>query len=35
MGKSRALGFIGYIATDRAFFDLFDRLRADGFIPQN
>lgn len=35
MGKSRALGFIGYIATDRAFFDLFDRLRVDGIIPQN
>jgi len=34
MSKSRALGFTGYIATDKAFFDLFDRLRADGIIPK-
>ncbi|SDW41315.1 SDR family oxidoreductase [Roseicitreum antarcticum] len=35
MSKSRAMGFTGYIATDRAFFDLFDRLRADGIIPKS
>ncbi|QOL80142.1 SDR family oxidoreductase [Pseudooceanicola spongiae] len=34
MGKSRAMGFSGYVATDTAFFDLFDRLRADGIIPK-
>lgn len=34
MSKSRGMGFIGYIATDRAFFDLFDRLRADGVLPK-
>lgn len=34
MSKSRELGFTGYVATDRAFFDLFDRLRADRIIPK-
>ena len=34
MSKSRALGFTGYVATDSAFFDLFDRLRADNIIPK-
>ncbi len=34
MSKSRAMGFTGYIATDRSFFDLFDRLRADGILPE-
>ena len=34
MSKSRALGFTGYVATDSAFFDLFDRLRADDIIPK-
>lgn len=34
MSKSRAMGFTGYIATDRAFFDLFDQLRADRIIPR-
>ncbi|MGY9049988.1 MAG: SDR family oxidoreductase, partial [Rhodobacterales bacterium] len=34
MSKSRAMGFTGYVATDRAFFDLFDRLRVDGIIPK-
>ncbi|PYE81335.1 SDR family oxidoreductase [Pseudoroseicyclus aestuarii] len=33
MSKSRNLGFTGYIATDRAFFDLFEKLRADRIIP--
>ncbi|WP_306132226.1 SDR family oxidoreductase [Roseivivax marinus] len=33
MSKSRARGFTGYIATDKAFFDLFETLRADGIIP--
>ncbi|MDB5721802.1 MAG: NAD-dependent dehydratase [Alphaproteobacteria bacterium] len=33
MGKSRQLGFTAYQATDRAFFDLFERLRADRLIP--
>jgi nucleoside-diphosphate-sugar epimerase len=33
MSKSRKLGFTGYQATDDAFFDLFERLRADRIIP--
>ena len=33
MSKSRRLGFTGYRATDDAFFDLFERLRADRLIP--
>ncbi|PZX15275.1 nucleoside-diphosphate-sugar epimerase [Palleronia aestuarii] len=33
MSKSRKRGFTGYVATDEAFFDLFDRLRADGILP--
>ena len=33
MSKSRMLGFTGYQATDRAFFDLFGQLRADRIIP--
>jgi nucleoside-diphosphate-sugar epimerase len=33
MSKSRRLGFTRYQATDDAFFDLFDRLRADRLIP--
>ena len=33
MSKSREVGFTGYIATDRAFFDLFEKLREDGIIP--
>jgi nucleoside-diphosphate-sugar epimerase len=33
MSKSRRLGFTGYQATDDAFFDLFERLRADRLIP--
>ncbi|MDN5567920.1 MAG: SDR family oxidoreductase [Paracoccus sp. (in: a-proteobacteria)] len=33
MSKSREMGFAGYVTTDKAFFDLFDRLRADGVIP--
>lgn len=33
MGKSRQLRFTAYQATDRAFFDLFERLRADRLIP--
>ncbi|KQT46316.1 NAD-dependent dehydratase [Aureimonas sp. Leaf454] len=33
MGKSRRLGFTAYQATDDAFFDLFERLRADRLIP--
>ncbi|WOI58347.1 SDR family oxidoreductase [Palleronia sp. LCG004] len=35
MGKSREMGFTGYIASDRSFYDLFDRLRADGILPKN
>ncbi|SNR33393.1 SDR family oxidoreductase [Puniceibacterium sediminis] len=35
MSKSRKLGFTGYQATDEAFFDLFERLRADGILPSN
>ena len=34
MSKSRAIGFTGYIASDRSFFDLFARLRADGILPK-
>ncbi len=33
MGKSRRLGFTAYQATDEAFFELFERLRADRLIP--
>jgi nucleoside-diphosphate-sugar epimerase len=33
MSKSRRLGFTAYQATHEAFFDLFDRLRADRLIP--
>ncbi|MGI2034213.1 SDR family oxidoreductase [Rhizobium panacihumi] len=33
MSKSRKLGFLDYQATDDAFFDLFERLRADRIIP--
>jgi len=33
MSKSRRMGFTGYVATDAAFFDLFERLRADKLIP--
>lgn len=33
MSKSRALGFSAYQATDQAFFDAFDRLRAEKLIP--
>lgn len=33
MSKSRRLGFTAYQATDDAFFDLFERLRADRLIP--
>jgi nucleoside-diphosphate-sugar epimerase len=33
MSKSRRLGFLVYQSTDQAFFDLFERLRADRLIP--
>lgn len=33
MSKSRRLGFTDYQATDDAFFDLFERLRAERLIP--
>jgi nucleoside-diphosphate-sugar epimerase len=33
MSKSRRMGFTGYVATDRAFFDLFAQLRQDRLIP--
>ncbi|MFV0622703.1 SDR family oxidoreductase [Sphingomonas sp. ac-8] len=33
MGKSRRLGFTAYQPSDQAFFDLFERLRADRLIP--
>lgn len=33
MSKSRGLGFLDYQATDDAFIDLFERLRADRLIP--
>jgi nucleoside-diphosphate-sugar epimerase len=33
MSKSRKAGFLDYQATDGAFFDLFDRLTAEGIIP--
>jgi nucleoside-diphosphate-sugar epimerase len=33
MSKSRRLGFTAYRATDDAFFDLFERLRAERLIP--
>ncbi|MFV1919888.1 SDR family oxidoreductase [Sphingomonas sp. MJ1 (PH-R8)] len=33
MSKSRRLGFTGYQPSDDAFFDLFERLRADRLIP--
>ncbi|RFC65938.1 NAD-dependent epimerase/dehydratase family protein [Fulvimarina endophytica] len=35
MSKSRRLGFTGYIATDEAFFDLFEKLRTDRIIPNS
>jgi nucleoside-diphosphate-sugar epimerase len=33
MSKSRALGFTAYQASDQAFFDVFDQLRATRLIP--
>ena len=33
MGKSRRLGFAGYVPTDDAFFALFERLRDNQLIP--
>ncbi|GFM55213.1 NAD dependent epimerase/dehydratase [Pseudomonas cichorii] len=33
MSKSRTLGFSAYKASDQAFFDVFDRLRAERLIP--
>lgn len=33
MSRSRKLGFLGYQATDAAFFDLFERLRCAKVIP--
>ncbi|WP_138464389.1 SDR family oxidoreductase [Poseidonocella sp. HB161398] len=33
MSKSRKRGFTGYVATDDAFFELFEELRADRIIP--
>ncbi len=33
MSKSRRLGFLDYQPTDDAFYDLFERLRADRLIP--
>lgn len=33
MSRSRRLGFTAYQPTDNAFFDLFERLRADRLIP--
>ena len=33
MSKSREAGFLGYRRTDRAFTDLFDRLRRERLIP--
>jgi nucleoside-diphosphate-sugar epimerase len=33
MSKSRKAGFLGFQATDEAFFELFDRLEAEGIIP--
>ena len=33
MGKSRRLGFTSYQPSEDAFFDLFERLRADRLIP--
>lgn len=33
MGKSRRLGFTGYVPTEDAFFNLFEKLRADRLIP--
>lgn len=33
MSRSRKLGFTGYVATDDAFFELFEQLRADRLIP--
>jgi nucleoside-diphosphate-sugar epimerase len=35
MSRSRTLGFLDYQPTDRAFFDLFDRLRAARVVPAN
>ena len=33
MGKSRRLGFTGYVQTDAAFFDLFEQMRRERLIP--
>lgn len=33
MSKSRDAGFLDYVHTDQAFFDLFERLRAERIIP--
>jgi hypothetical protein len=33
MSKSRALGFLDYVATDQAFFQLFEQLRQARIIP--
>lgn len=33
MGKSRTLGFTDYRATPDSFFDLFEMLRAERYIP--
>jgi hypothetical protein len=33
MSKSRKLGFLDYQASDEAFFDVFERLRAGKLIP--
>ena len=33
MSKSRAMGFTAYQASDQAFFDVFDKLRAMRLIP--
>ncbi len=33
MTKSRALGFAGYQASDKSFFELFERLQRERIIP--
>ncbi len=33
MSKSRRLGFVGHQDTPQSFFDLFDRMKAEGLIP--
>lgn len=33
MSRCRKLGFTGYVATDDAFFSLFERLRQERLIP--